>query len=146
VAIPNLGQLRQLPLAERDSSVDPAVPVETSSWRRAGFLVLGLVAVASLVIAGFCGIRWSLVEVPFTTESHIAEVRKQYRETSAAQLIREYEQMEKLSLDLTGPYTYKKAEMKRDKWGQNASIAAAIGGLAILGAIALAVSGGRNRM
>jgi hypothetical protein len=145
VAIPNLGQLRKLPQAEGDSSSERPLPLETSSWRQTGFLVLGLVATASLLIAGFCGIRWSLVDVPFTTEAHIAEVRKTYAEASAAQLIREYEEMEKVNLDLSGPYVYKKAEMTRKKWGQNASIAAAIGGLAILGAMVLAATGGRKR-
>ena len=75
--------------------------------RSAGFLVLGLIATASLLVAGFCGIRWVLIDVPNTTEEHIATYREEYRELSAAELIREYEQMDRYGIELVTPYKYK---------------------------------------
>ena len=44
------------------------------------------------------------------------------------------------------PYKYKELQIKKDSWGRNASIAATGGGLAILGAFALAATGRRNRV
>ena len=144
VTIPKLGDLRQLPLAEQDPIARPAGgqhQLETSSGRRAGFVVLGLIATASLIVAAFCGIRWSLIEVEATTETHIAMYRDEYKNLTAAELIREYEQMERDGLDLVRPYGYKRSEQMKRKWGQNASIAAGIGGVAMLGACLLAMSG-----
>ena len=114
--------------------------------RSAGFLVLGLIATASLLVAGFCGIRWVLIDVPNTTEEHLTTLRAQYRELSAAELVREYEQMDKYGIDLVMPYNYRKQQIKKDKWGRNASIAGAVGGLSILGAIGLAITVRRNRV
>ncbi len=101
----------------------------------AGFLVLGLIATASLLVAGFCGIRWVLIDVPNTTQEHIASMREQYRELSAAELIREYEQMDRYGIELVTPYKYKQLQIKKDSWGRNASIAAAVAGLAVLGGV-----------
>lgn len=148
VDIPKLGELRRLSLAEEPSSSPGAAgadKTDRSIARGTGFLVLGLIATASLLIAGFCGIRWVLIDVPTTTEGHIAEVREQYRDLTAAQLIREYEQMERYGIDLVTPYGYKKLQIEKDSWGRNASIAGAVGGLAFLGAFVLAITGGRNR-
>lgn len=147
VVIPKLGQIRQLPLAEDGPSGGQTVAkgeMETSSGRRAGFVVLSLIGTASLLAAGFCGIRWSLIDVPSSTEQHIARYREEYAKLSAAELVREYEDMEKYGVELGRPYRYKTMEMTKKKWGQNASIAAGIGGLAILGAVVLVGSGGRN--
>jgi hypothetical protein len=113
--------------------------------RGAGFLVLGLIGTASLVVAGFCGIRWVLIDVPNTTEEHIATITEQYGTLSAAELIREYEQMDRYGIELVTPYRYKQVQMKKDSWGWNASMAGAIGGLAFLGAFALAATGRRKR-
>ena len=113
--------------------------------RSAGFLVLGLIATASLLIAGFCGIRWVLIDVPTTAEQHIEQIREQYRGLTAAELIREYEQMDRYSIDIVTPYNYKKLQIEKDGWGRNASIAGGVAGLAFLGAIALTITGRRKR-
>jgi hypothetical protein len=145
VTVPKLGDLRQLPQAEQDSSVDRPQGVPISSGGSTGFAILGLIATASLVVAAFCGIRWSLIEVSSSTEAHIADYREAYRSLTAAQLIREYEQMEGDGFELAGPSPYKVAETNKRVWGRNASIAAAIGGLSLLGAFAIAGSGRRNQ-
>lgn len=145
VAIPTLGKLRQLPLAEQAPPAGELRSIETGSRSGAGFIVLGLIATACLLVAGFCGIRWSLIDVSATTEKHISSYREQYKALTAAELIREYEQMEKYGLDLASPYKYKQEERTKRKWGLNASIAAGLGGLAILGAAVLAASGRQER-
>ncbi len=111
---------------------------------QAGFGVAGLTAAACLLIAGFCGIRWALTAVPATTEEHIAEVRQHLSERSAAELVREYEDMEKRGIDLGVPFKYKEIAMRKSKWGKDASIAATIGGVALLTAIGLAMAGRRK--
>lgn len=103
-----------------------------------GFLVLGLIATAALVIAVFCGIRWGLIEVPMTTQGHLAELSKAYQEIPPAQLIREFEQMEEFGIDAGAPYGYKKIENQKTEWGRNAMIAGAISLLSAAGAIGLA--------
>ena len=145
VKVPNLGQLRQLPIVEDDTNVDHHQGVEISTGRSTGFVILGLIATASILVAAYCGIRWSLIDVSTTTEEHLTSYREAYRSLTAAELIREYEQMEEGGFELGGPADYKLAEIDRKAWGRNASIAAAVGGLAMLGAFTLAGSGRRNR-
>jgi len=98
VAIPSLGQIRQLPQAEQEASSTQssgsATQSDVSAIRRAGFLLFGLIAIGSLMIAAYSGIRWYLIDVPATTEEHIAMIREEYAEAPAAQLIREFEDME----------------------------------------------------
>lgn len=146
VDIPKLGELRQLPLVEQQATADAAPQSQTSAARSAGFLVLGLIATGSLLIAGFCGIRWVLIDVPNSTEEHISTLREQYKELSAAQLVREYEQMDEYDLDLSAPFEYKRIEKTKASWGRNASIAGTIGICAIMGAIGLAMTTQRNRV
>ena len=146
VAIPKLGDLRQLPRApevESGSSRAPATAGEFSIVRRAGFLACGMIAVASLLIAGFCGIRWFLIDASVTTEQNLQSVRDKYETIPAAQLIREFEDMEKLTLELTRPYDYKLQQNERTAWGNRASIAAAGAALAVVGAGLTTI--GRNR-
>ena len=144
-----LGKLRQLPLADdspgADGSPPAAVGREGGLGRRAAFVTLGLVATASLLIASFCWIRWSLIEVAVTTDIHIETLRQEYHQVPAAQLIREYEDMEKYGLDLPTPYKYKQIETNKKSWGRNASIWTAIGSLSLIGCIALGVTGRRKQ-
>ena len=148
VQIPKLGELRRLPVAE-DSLSDERQGIAGSSERSiargTGFLVLGLIATASLLITGFCGIRWVLIDVPKTAEQHMSEIREHYRGLTAAELIREYEQMDSYGIDLVSPYDYKKLQIEKDTWGRNASIAGAVASLACLGAFSLATTGRRKR-
>jgi hypothetical protein len=147
VAIPKLGELRKLPEAENEAADDPRVrgeERERSRFSRAGFGIAGLVAAASLLIAGFCGIRWSLADLPASTEEHISRVRQALSEQTAAELIREYEDMEARGLDLGLPFRYKELEMRKAKWGKDASIAASVGVVALLVAIGFASSGRRK--
>ncbi len=149
VAIPTLGQLKRLPSAEPDADPKPAGKLSGSEGptaKRVGFVVLGVIATAMLLIAGFSAIRWSLIETPKTTDEHISELREAYKSLTPAELIREYEQMEKYALDMTPPYRYQTVALEKQRWGRNAAIAGTIGGFAVIIAAGLAISGRRNRL
>ena len=106
-----------------------------------GFVAAALVATASLLVAGFCTVRWAIVDVPLTTEQHIAEYAEAYRSSSPASLIHEFEDMEKRGLELPARYNYKTLEVNKATWGRNALVAAAIAALAILIAAVLSITG-----
>ncbi len=108
--------------------------------RRIGFVVLSLISVASLVIAGFCGIRWALLDAPMTTEKHLAELQEAYEDLDAARLIREYEDMEQFGLTVNTPYNYKRERDIKDAWGRNTLVAAIICAACGLAAFLLAGS------
>ncbi|MEM1067248.1 MAG: hypothetical protein AAGG48_06975 [Planctomycetota bacterium] len=144
VQIPKLGQLRQLPTdtsADDKSGAERLESTDASIILRAGFLTSGLIAVGCMLIAGFCGIRWSLIQSAGSTQKHIESVREEYAGAQAAQLVREFEDMDNMSLELTLPYQYKVIENERNAWGRSASIAAIAGGIAVLVAGLLAVLG-----
>jgi hypothetical protein len=147
VPVPKLGQLRQLPLAEGTAVDRPSTSEAVGERNRisqVGFALAGLVATVSLLVAGFCGIRWALTEVSSTTEQHIASERADFGDLTAAELIRVYEDMEDQGLDLGAPYNYQQEALQKRKWGTNASIAASIGGFALLAAVGFALSGRRK--
>lgn len=100
-------------------------------------MVLGMIAIGATVIASFCGIRWYIVDVPMTTEVHIAEYEKAYETLAPANLVREYEQMEEYALEMVPMYTYKKIERTKSDWGRSASIAGGVGFLAAIGAFVM---------
>ena len=141
VAIPKLGDLRQLPRVDDAADTASATSGGASGTVRGGFLGLALIGVICFLIAGYCGIRWSLIDVPTTTDEHVAMIREQYATAPAAKLIRGYEQMERDGIDLGTPYTYKMRAIEKSGWGKNASITAGVGALAILGAFAIAAVG-----
>lgn len=145
VEVPTLGKVRQLPMSESGiASEQKRQAAASSGGGSIGFLVLGMIATAALVIAGFCGIRWFLIDVPLTTQTHIAEYEKAYQGIEPAKLVREYEQMEKYPLDLVPMYTYKKTEQTKADWGRSAAIAGGVGLLAAIGAF-LAGTANRKR-
>jgi hypothetical protein len=148
VTIPKLGELRTLPPADEsvaeDRSSEVAAP-EGSLGRKITFAIAGVAATASLLVASYCGIRWALTEVPATTEQHIATVREELSRRTAAELVREYEDMENRSIDLGGPFPYKRDAMEKASWGRNASIAATLGSVALVVAIGCALSGRRKQ-
>lgn len=130
-AVPKLGELTKLPRTE-DPRPGASERAATPFGQRIAFASLGFIAVASLLIAGFCGVRWMTTEVPVTTASHIAEVRETYVNLPAANLIREYEDIERFGIDLVAPLKYHVAEKTREAWGQKAMISGGIALLAIL--------------
>ena len=86
-----------------------------------------------------------MIDVPRTTEQHIEEIREQYRGLTAAELIREYEQMDRYDFDLVAPYNYKKLQIEKDRWGRNASIAGGVAALAFIAGFTLTTTGRRKQ-
>jgi hypothetical protein len=145
VDIPTLGQLRQLAVADRPAEQSPpSATEETSVARRIGFGLFSLLAAGSLLVAGYCGIRWFLIEVPATSAKHVEALRTEYMSLDPALLIGEYEEMEKYGLDLPEPYEYKTLENARHAWGRNTVIAAVVALLSILVTVALAATDRRK--
>ncbi|GAA4459212.1 hypothetical protein [Novipirellula rosea] len=147
VAVPRLGELKQLPRDEsQPSDTGPAPPYNEAGFAQTfGTVALGLICTASLLIAAYCGIRWALIDAPVTTEIHLQEVREVYPTRNPAELLREYEQMEEAGLELPVPYGYKRVQNLKQGWGQNAAIAGGVAILTLIGAIIFASSGRSRR-
>lgn len=134
--VPKLGVLKALPAAESESQP------ETGRTRGVGggsfvFAAMAMVAVVCFGVAVFCGIRWGMVTVPQTTEGNIADLRQQYSELPPANLIREWEDMEKYGLDIVGTFKYHTLQKQKDDWGNATLVAIAIGvGSLIIGFVA----------
>lgn len=141
VAIPKLGELRALPQID-DGPTDAEIQSQPLGGTVA-FVALGLIAVASLLGAGYNAIRWAMVETTMTTELHLADVEETYAKSEPAVMILEFEDMEELSLDLITPYKYHVTVLEKKKWGWNATIAAAMALVCGIGAF-VAGSVGRN--
>jgi ribosomal protein S27E len=136
VVVPKLGELKGLAGLASGDELDPTA-VDSSNPSAAGsilFVFLALLATGCLVVATFCGIRWFLIDVPSTTGQHIAEIEAALMDASAAQLIVEYENLEKYGIDVDQPFGYQVIANTKAKWGYNALVAAAIGGVALIGA------------
>ena len=127
VAIPKLGELRELPQVEGDPKRSAATA--PSGGSTIAFLMLGLVAVALLLGAGYNAVRWAMIETTTTTESHLAEIEESYARVEPAAVVLEFEDMEVRSLDLVSPNTYHAVVTEKARWGWNAVIT---GGLAVV--------------
>jgi DNA-directed RNA polymerase subunit RPC12/RpoP len=143
VVVPKLGELKRLQVPQggqsraADGSTNPSnvgPPDNVASGSSIVFVTLAFLATACLIIAFYCGIRWFLIKVPTTTEQHIATTTAAMKEASAAQLIVEYESLEKFGIDVASPFPYQVTANTKAKWGLNALVAASLGGVAVLGA------------
>jgi len=132
--IPKLGQLRQLPQTEPAPEDTSRLTGGSPRGRGISFAFFAFVAAGSLLISGYCGIRWILTDVPMTTDEHIARLRVGYQAVEPAQLITEYEEMEKYGLDLPQPFAYQTIADARRSWGRNCLIAGGIGLAGLLAA------------
>ncbi len=139
--VPKLGELRQLPTAGTPGVPEVGPSEVASGGRTTGFVIFGGLATLCLLIAAFCGIRWALITVPSNTELHIDQMRQAYKEAQSAQLIREWEDMEKYGVDIVSAYNYQKIANEKRRWGTDAAVAGSIAGLCILAAWGFARSG-----
>ena len=136
VKVPRLGDLKRLPRVDSDES-NLAAAESASGKSPVMFIGTGLVAVVALLAAGFCGLRWFLLEVPMTTEEHIRRYRQEYEQVMPAALINEYEDMEKYGPEMMMPNTYIKIAERKQQWGQSALASAGLGALALVGVVFL---------
>ena len=142
IAVPKLGELRQL---ENEQS---AAPVATTSGRiggRVAFAVLLAIAAIAASIAAFCLIRYATIAVPETTEGHIASIEQLYSELSAAQLVREWQEMEKFTPETTGPYGYQRVAAEKAGWLHQGLTALAVAAVATIIAVVLIALQPRQR-
>ncbi len=143
VPIPKLGELRQLPRVNDSTPSDDAAGSASDSFgRQIGAAILGMIALVGILIGGYTAIRWFLIETPDTTQMHLQELAAAYKEANAAVLIREFENMEKMGLDLTAKFQYKTIALEKARWGWTALIS---GGLALIAAIAAMVLASTGR-
>ncbi|MFK8114451.1 MAG: hypothetical protein AB8B91_19770 [Rubripirellula sp.] len=144
VDIPKLGELRQLPVEDSQTANPESRQAAGGGGKGFIFLALGMIGVVSLLMAGYCGIRWVLIDVPATSEIHIADYKERYENLTAAELVREYEDMEKFGVELAGPFKYKLDELKKTAWGGKAAGAGVVGLISIAGAFLIGGSGRRS--
>ncbi len=144
VEIPKLGELRQL-ASQADADNGAAATrtargavSDTNSGRRVLFAGLLAIAGVAAIVGLFCLVRYLAITVPATTENHVEEIERMYKQVSAAQLVREWQQMEKYGLDVASPYGYKKLAIEKEGWGRKglaclAVIVTSIGFATVLG-------------
>ena len=114
VAVPKLGDLRKMPLAE---TVAPTT-------RKAGlgmggkivFAGLLLVAMAAGMTSAFAGFRWQYLPIPYTQEEHIAAEREAMDEFTPLQMIAAWEQIELTGLGEQVPFPYQRMQNLRAHW------------------------------
>ena len=143
--IPKLGELRQL---ERADAVDPTPKSAASGDANVAstivFALFGLIAVATLLAGGYCGIRWAALPTPTTMEEHIEDMDASIHAEAPAVMIREFESMEEYSLDVTMPYIYHIKAAEKAKWKNSALITGGIGLVSLVIAV-VAVTIGRGK-
>jgi len=151
IQVPKLGDLKRLTeaaAAANPHSHPPLLPSESADNQTTSRVLFGgaLAMVGlSAIVATFCLVRYLSIEVPVTTEMHIEEIDRTYHSVSAAQLIREWQQMEKNALDVAFPYNYKKSETEKARWARNTAIAGAVSAAGILLAVFLGLADSRRR-
>jgi hypothetical protein len=139
IQVPKLGELRKL---ESQAAAAPATAGATGQ-RTAFALLMGIAAIA-IVGASYCMVRFAAIEVPATTEQHIAEIEAAYSQMPVSQLVQEWQEMEDFSPELASPYVYQAVADEKSEWLRNALIGFAIA--AISGVIAfISLSVGRSK-
>ena len=114
--------------------------------RRIVFAILMLIAGTAAAAGLFSAIRYVAIDVPATTETHIAEMERMYKEIPASQLVREWQQMEKFGLDATTPYNYKKLAIEKARWGRNGLIGLGVVLISVVVATVLGVGDSRQKI
>lgn len=149
ISIPNLGDLKRLGASQAESSGEGVkefrqkASSETSAGRRVLFAALMAAAGTAAIVGIFCFVRYLAIQVPTNTEAHIAEIEGMYHQVSAAQLVREWQQMEKYGLDVVAPYQYKKLAIEKAGWGRNSLIALVV--FVLCGGIATVIARSDSR-
>jgi hypothetical protein len=144
--VPKLGELRRLESECATSAVQAGAAVVTSpaAGLRGMFAVLLGIAALAIVGGSYCLIRYIAIQVPATTEDHLAEVDQLYPQMLPSQLVGEWRDLSVYSEQLARPYVYKLIADEKSKWLNNALLGYAIA--AIAGFVAwIAQSLGRTR-
>jgi len=134
IAVPKLGELRQLPeagTADTGAAADQVPGSPAAAGNSLGFLAAGIVAVGLLLAAAFCGVRWLTVDVPATTQTHLEFFEEAYEAATPAQMVGEFEEMTATGLNLPKMYNYRTAEIERAGWQRKTLVFTGLGVLCI---------------
>lgn len=145
VDVPNLVALRKLPRS--DSSVegaDSSTKASSNPGATIVFAALSAIALAALLMAGYTGIRWAMIDASKNTETFLEQMDGEYNRIDAAVLIREYEDMEEYSMDLVSPYKFHETVLEKRRWGWNTVLAGAVATVCGCGGL-FSVSRGRSK-
>lgn len=138
IAVPKLGELRQLENEQAAASARSRTPAAVGRiGNRVAFAVMLAIAAIALCSAAFCLIRYAAITVPETTEGHIASIEEVYPQLSAAELVREWQELEKFTPDATGPYVYQHIATEKAGWLRQGLIGLAVAAVAALIAVVL---------
>lgn len=144
IPVPKLGELREFPTArpshQEQASADA---IGLSGGRSMVFAGLGLVCLLSVLGAAFCGVNWATIDVPMTTERHLAMLEEHYEEASSSQMIREFEDITQWGVDIPAPLEYRTIELRREAWAHKTMAFGAVAVLAFIAAIFAGRRGGR---
>jgi len=142
VAVPKLGELRKL---DEASNAEVAVAaMGSSTGQRAIFALLLAISAVSAVAGTYCLVRYFAIEAPISTEHHIAQVEQAYGQISGAELVREWQEMEKFAPELSNRYVYQAIADERSGWLTKAVIGFAVAtATAILATLAVVL--GRSK-
>jgi len=121
IPVPKLGELRKLQSQTADSTAKPSIAGGATGHRTAFALLMGIAAIA-IVGGSYCMVRFAAIDVPATTEDHIAEIEQVYSQMPAAQLVREWQEMEDFSPEIAHPYVYQEIADEKAHWLRNALI------------------------
>lgn len=99
------------------------------------FTALGLLAAGLFLAAAFCAVNWATISVPTTTEGHIAQFEEAYQEVNSAQMIREWEEINRNGVDLPAMYKYRAMELNKQAWLRNTSLFLVAGIVAVTAAV-----------
>ena len=119
--IPTLGQLRKL--EQQDSGEKGADARSGGSDRvgsRIGFVAFGFLTIAALLITCFCAVYWQSSGEGKTTETHIQEIRDEYKTIDPALLVVHFEVVEERPLEVSKPFTYHLEHMEKLAWKHRA--------------------------
>jgi len=147
VAIPTLRELRRL--RDPSDSTDPSEKQQSSestTARRIVFAILMLIAGTTGIAGLFSAVRYVAIEVPATTETHVAEIERAYKQVPASQLVREWQQMEKFGLDSSTPYNYKRMAIEKARWGRNGLIGLCVFAMSVIVATMLGIRDSRQKI
>lgn len=135
IPIPKLGELRKLESLSVASAAKPSASGAATGQRTAFALLMGIAAIA-IVGGSYCLVRFAAIEVPATTEEHIAQIEEAYSQMPASQLVQEWQEMEDFSPEIASPYVYQLIADEKSKWLRNGligfAIAAASAGIAFV--------------
>lgn len=144
VDVPNLGALRKLPRSESSAEgADSSTKVSSNPGATIAFAALSAIALAALLMAGYTGIRWAMIDASENTEIFLEQMDEEYKRIDAAVLIREFEDMEKFSLDLISPYKFHEVVLEKRRWGWNTVLAGIVAAVCGCGGL-FSVSRGKS--